>query len=181
MTARSLLCLVALLAVACGDDGDDGDDTKFGDADDVLAYRSALYPITVEVSAVEAEIRSVLDDSLVAVDADLAPLYRQLRPRLQAVRDSLEVIRPPRKLRQLHAQIVDMVQLRIDAFGLVIQGFDTGDIALYDTAVEQIRQANELTGLINERLREVDDALLEHDDGRLLAGVTCPTQRLAPA
>lgn len=178
MTARSLLCLVALLAVACGDDGDD---TKFGDADDVLAYRTALYPITLEVSAVEAEVRSVLDDSLVAVDADLAPLYRQLRPRLQAVRDSLDVIRPPRQLRQLHAQIVDMVQLRIDAFGLVIQGFDTGDISLYDTAVEQIRQANELTVLINERLREVDDALLEHDDGRLLAGAACPTQRLAPA
>lgn len=163
-----LLACLAISCVACG--RDDDKDTRFGDADDVLAYRQALEPIIVEVSAIENEVtaRAVNSDS-VAIDADIAPVYEELRPRLLAVRDSLSTIQPPRQLRQLHDDILHMVQLRLDAYQRVIDGFSTGDIAQYDIAVENLRLANEAILAINEQLHAIDDALTDHDTVLALA------------
>ncbi len=51
---------LCLLLVGCGDD----DDTRFGDADDVRAYRTAINPLIDEVA-------EVVDDEGVSIDSRL--------------------------------------------------------------------------------------------------------------
>ena len=164
--SAALFAASLLLLVGCGND----DSTVFGHVDDVRAYRSALNPLVVEVSTIENEVteRAVGTDS-VAVDSRIVPVYQELRPRLEAVQQSLEAIRPPRKLRTLHASITELVQLRLDAYQLAIDGFTAGDVSLYDDAVARLAQANGLIPDINLDLCEVDVALDDRDDCRLLA------------
>lgn len=161
-----LVVLTLWLLAGCAHDGD----TKFGAAQDVRAYRTALNPLVDEVSAIEREVSArAVDADSVAIDSRIVPVYVELRPRLVAVQQRLSEIRPPRKLRDLHAKIGALIQLRLDAYQITIDGFTAGDVALYDDAVERLAQANALILVINADLCEVDVALDDRDDCRLLA------------
>jgi hypothetical protein len=128
--SRLVCCVVTSLwlLVGCGKD----DDTKFCDTDDVRAYRTALNPLIEAVSAIEREVgeRAIGVDS-VAIDSRIAPVYLELQPRLLAVQQALVGLRPPRKLADMHDDIKMLVQLRLDAYQLVIDGFAAGDISVY--------------------------------------------------
>ncbi|MDA0334438.1 MAG: hypothetical protein O2782_04665 [bacterium] len=177
---RLVCCVVTSLGllVGCGKDAD----TKFGATDDVRAYRSALNPLIEEVSAIEREVgeRAVGADS-VAIDSRIVPVYLELQPRLLAVQQTLAEIRPPRKLANMHDDINMLVQLRLDAYQIVIDGFAAGDISVYAEAVGRLAQANALILDINGQLCEVDVELDDRDDCRLLAVHTSSTPSGADA
>ncbi len=155
-----------LLLAGCGDDDDV---TKFGDVDDVRAYRTALNPLIDEASAIESEVAEVVDPDGVSIDSRLNAVFLELRPRLIAVHEGLEHLRPPRKLQGLHDEIMQMVQLRLDGFQILIDGFAAADTSVYPTAIERRQQADELIAGINEQLCEIDIVLGDRDDCRLLA------------
>lgn len=167
---RRVACLGAaglwLLLAGCGDGHDD---TIFGDADDVRAYRAALNPLIDEASAIESEVAEVVDPDGVSIDSRLNAVFVELRPRLIAVQVGLAQIRPPRKLQGLHDEIEQMVQLRLDGFQIVIDGYAAGDTSVYPTAIERRREADELIAAINVQLCEIDIELGDRDDCRLLA------------
>jgi hypothetical protein len=173
-------CLVrylatALLLAGCGDDGKT---TRYGDADDVRAYRTALNPLIDEASAIESEVSEVVDPDGVSIDSRLNAVFVELRPRLLAVQEGLSRLPPPRKLQALHDEITQMEQLRLEGFDLVIDGFAAGDISLYPTAVERRQQADELIPAINVQLCEIDIVLGDRDDCSLLAQRSKVTYRV---
>lgn len=150
--------------------GDDGQDTPFGQADAVRDYRAALNPIIDEVSAIEQEVTArAVDSAQVAVDADLSAVYQEVRPRLSAALADFDRLEPPRRLAELHADIRQLLSLRLEAYQLVMDGYAAGDTSVYPTASAKLRQANALIPDINARLCEVDVALGDRDDCRLMA------------
>jgi hypothetical protein len=152
---------LCLLLVGCGDD----DDTRFGDADDVRAYRTAINPLIDEVA-------EVVDDEGVSIDSRLNAVFVELLPRLLVLKENLAQLRAPQKLQALQDTITQMVQLSLEGSEIVIDGFAAGDISVYPTAVERRQQADDLVPAINVQLCEVDVVLGDRDDCRLLASHT---------
>jgi hypothetical protein len=161
-----LAVTLALLAAGCG--GDD-DKTPFGSKDDVRDYRRLINPIVDEMSAIELEVLVVVDDEGISIDSRLNAVFIDVLPRLQRLRERLDQVRPPRKLQMLHEEITQMVQLRLDGAQILIDGFAAGDVSVYPTALEARQQADELIPEINDVLCEIDVALGDRDDCRLLA------------
>jgi hypothetical protein len=167
---RRVSCWVILSLCLLSACGNDDAETEFGAISDVRAYRGALNPLIDDVSAIEREVSErAIDADSVAIDSRIVPVYEELRPRLLAVQQALAEIPPPRKLRPLHADISQLVQLRLDAYQIVIDGFTAGDVSVYTDAVERLAQANALILDINAQLCEVDVALDDRDDCRVLA------------
>ena len=130
------------MLVACGD-GDRR--TRFGPVDDVGSYREALNPIIESVSDIEADVQeTAVGASGTATAANLAAAYERVLPDLEATRQTFERIRPPRRLSHLHRLIGDLIELRINAYALVVRGFSAGNETLYDEAEQMLAAANDL-------------------------------------
>ena len=154
----------SLLGTGCGDTGD-GDRA----AAELRVYRVALEPVIVEVSAVETEVAErAVGSSGAATAANLDAVYREVRPRLLEALVELDRLRPPGQLADVHEGVRRLIILRLDAYGLVVSGYASGDESLYPEAEERLRQANALIPEINLRLCEVDVALGDRDDCRLV-------------
>ena len=157
---------LALFATGCGGDGDK---TPFGSKEDVRDYREAVNPIVDEMSAIELEVLAVVDDDGVSIDSRLNAVFVDVLPRLQLLRETLAQLRPPRKLKMLHEEITRMVKLRLGGAQILTDGFAAGDVSVYPSALDARQQADELIPAINEVLCEIDVALGDRDDCRLLA------------
>mgnify|MGYP006409867781 FL=1 len=167
---HALTLLVALLAMwsvsGCGDD----DDVRFGDPDVVRDYRAALNPIIDEVSAIEVQVQErAVGSSNVATAANLNAVYADVRPQLLEVLVECDRLTPPRKLSNLHSDIRALMILRLDAYRIVMEGYAAADASVYAIAEGQLQQANELILDINLGLCEIDVALGDLDNCRLLA------------
>tara|TARA_Y100000758_G_scaffold286153_1_gene236760 strand:+ start:776 stop:1321 length:546 start_codon:yes stop_codon:yes gene_type:complete len=166
--SRLLLSItVSLFLASCGDD----DSNRFGNTDDLRHYRDALNPIIDHVSAIEAQVQQqAVGSSNVATAANLNAVYLEVRPQLLETLVDFDRLVPPKNLRTLHHDIRTLIILRLDAYRIVMEGFAVGDSTVYATAETQLRQANELIVEINIELCEIDVALGDLEDCRLLAG-----------
>ena len=160
----SALLGAAMVCGGCGDDGDDAERTL-----ELRAYRTALEPVIVEVSAIEAEVAErAVGSSGVATAANLDAVYREVRPRLLEALVTLDRLESPAQLTDVHEAVRRLIVLRLDAYGLVMQGYAAGDDSVYAEAEEKLRQANALIPDINARLCDVDVALGDRDNCRIL-------------
>lgn len=159
-------CLLALTLGGCGND----DETRFGPVNELRNYRSVINPIVDKVSAIEAEVTErAVGTSGAATAENLNTVYREVRPYLLEALVALDRIKPPAELRFLHADIRQLIVLRIDAYALVIEGVTTGNEDLYCLAEEKLFHANKLIPDLNDSLCQVDIALGDAEDCRLLA------------
>jgi len=157
----------ALVAAALG--GGCGDTDDGVDRVELRAYRTALEAVIVEVSAVEAEVTErAVGSSNVATAANLEAVYREVRPRLLEALLVADRIEPPGHLADVHAAVRRLIVLRLDAYALVMEGYAAGDESLYQVAEEKLAAANALIPEINLRLCEIDVALGDRDDCRIL-------------
>jgi len=153
-----------LVSTGCGDDGDDADRTL-----ELRTYRTALEPVIVEVSAIEALVAErAVGSSGVATAANLDAIYREVRPRLLEALVTLDRLPSPAQLADVHEAVRRLIVLRLDAYGLVMEGYAAGDDSVYGEAEEKLRQANALIPDINGRLCEVDVALGDRDSCRIV-------------
>ena len=167
---KCLLAVALLSGLICGCGNGDGDATRFGPVDELRAYRRALDPIALEVSAIEAEVQErAVGSRNVATAANLDAVYRDVRPRLLEALVELDRLEPPKRLRDLQGDIRQLVILRLDAYALVMAGYAEGDEGKYGLAEEKLRQANELILAVNLQLHEVDVALGDAEGSRLVA------------
>ena len=156
------------LVAAVGRDKDKK--TQYGLLYELREYRTLINPIIDEVSAIEREVRDRAVDKLDSALAEkLDEVYREVRPELLEVLVELDRIEPPPGLYSLHTDIRRLILLRLDAYAFVIEGVATGNEVFYEAAEQKLRAANELIPHVNERLCEVDIALGDLEDCRLVA------------
>jgi len=159
--AASAALLLAL--TGCGGDGDEAG------AEQLRAYRVALEPVVAEVTAVEAEVvERAVGSTGVATAANLDAVYRDVRPRLLEALVELDRIAPPGRVADVHEAVRRLIVLRLDAYARVMTGYASGDESLYAGAEDLLRRANALIPEINARLCEVDVALGDRDNCRLV-------------
>ena len=115
-----------LLLVAVAGCGDDAPQTEFGSLKSVERYRDELEAIIVEVNAIEQEVwERAVGSTGRATGQNLAPVYRELKPRLVALIVDLDEIAVPPKLTEMHGEMRSALGLRLEAFDLVITGWAT--------------------------------------------------------
>jgi hypothetical protein len=153
--------------------GDDDEGVRFGDPLVVRDYRDALNPIIDEVSAIEAQVQQrAVGSSNVATAANLNAVYTDVRPQLLEVLVEFDRLTPPRRLLDLHRDIRSLMILRLDAYRIVMEGYAAADSSVYAIAEGVLQQANELILDINLGLCEIDVALSDLENCRLLAVAT---------
>ena len=157
---RGVFCLwVLALVVGCGD-GDGDDETPFGDVEQVRAYRAALEPIIVEVSAVEAQVAAeAVGSAGTATAENLAVAYQRVLGRLTRALVGFDKLAPPPKLAPLHRDVERLILLRLEAYTTLLEGWSEGDESLYAVAENRLAAANGLIVGLNEQLMRVDAAL----------------------
>ena len=168
--SKALAALAALsLVIGCGNE-DDGE-TSFGDAADLRAYRNAINPIIDEVSAIENEVaqRAYNSSGTLATNENLNAVFQDARPRLLEALVDLDRIEPPSSLRSLHDDIRMMIVLRLDAYALVMDGYNADDDSKYPEAEQKLADANALIPDLNSTLCDIDQALGATQDCRLVA------------
>ena len=166
-----------LLLLAVAGCSDDAPQTEFGSLKTVERYRDELEAIIVEANAIEQEVwERAVGSTGRATGQNLAPVYRELKPRLVALIVDVEEIAVPPKLTELHGEMRSALGLRLEAFDLVITGWATEQQQSYDEAQplyvdaeKKIAEANALLAAVGEVLLEVDIALAEAE-GRTLVG-----------
>ena len=166
----ALAALVALLLSGCGDSDEDGEETPFGSLAEVRTYRDQINPLITQVSAMEATVQETAVGTANAATAEnLNSVYVEVRPQLLEVLADFDRIEPPAALVSLHDEIRQLIVLRLDAYGLVMEGFSTQDATLYPIAEEKLAAANALIPAINLQLCDIDVALDDREDCRLVA------------
>ena len=171
--STGVLGLLLFVMVGCADDKEL--QTKFGSAKSVREYRKLVKDVIVEANAIEREARDrAVGSTGQASGENLSPVYRQLRPRLVVLIAKMESIESPKKLADMHADVLAALGLRLAAYDLVIEGWQIEHQQTFEDAqplyIDAAKKLNEGTGIllqVNEVLLEVDIALAEAE-GRTL-------------
>jgi len=143
--------------------------TSYGSAEEVRAYREQINQVIDEVNAVEQEVQETAVGSTGrATGENLAAAYERVLPRLQAVLETLDQIRPPPRLARLHRDIRRLVLLRLEAYNTVIEGWNVEQARsfaaaepIYEQAEVKLKEANILIAQINEEIGKMEAALAE--------------------
>ena len=167
---RPVLASLALLVISASGCADNDSGTRFGPADQVRDYRSRLNPIIDDVGALENEVTDrAVSTSNRATPSNLDTVYRDIRPQLLEALVELDRIEPPTKLRHVHDSIRQLILLRLDAYAEVTAAVAGGSEGPLPEAEEKLRLANDMIRELNETLCEIDIALGDLEDCRLLA------------
>jgi len=161
-------CLLAG-SMGCGEGGGAAQ-TPYGPADQVRSYRLQTNPLIDWVNSLEQEVqRRAVGASGQATAENLAAVYAYAHPLLQAARDSFDRLAPPPALEPLHRNMRQVMDLRLQAYGVVLEGWalqrEQGENpqsdSLYQRAEALLAQANDLVVAVNQELQAVDLALGE--------------------
>ena len=173
--STGVLGLLLFVMVGCADDKEL--QTEFGSAKSVREYRQLVEDVIVEANAIEREARDrAVASTGQASGENLSPVYRQLRPRVVALIAKMESIESPKKLSDMHADVLAALGLRLAAYDLVIEGWQIEHQQTFEDAqplyIDAAKKLNEGTGIllqVNEVLLEVDIALAEAEGRTLLS------------
>ena len=157
-------CAALLLLLALCSCGEDRAETPYGDAERVAAYRAEIAPLIAEINDIEQALRAMAVGSTDrATGANLAAACQVLDARLVAVLDRLDSVSPPRKLKQMHADMRTAVELRQRACVHIAAGWQIEQDQSFEVAESFYLEAEALLAEANVRLLAVDRVLGEID------------------
>ena len=139
--------------------------TPFGAIEEVEKYMQAIDPYIRQVSDIQSKMYEVVGTSNVATGQNLAQFIvdTEAIEGLQTSIESFNGIVPPALLAPLHRDIEKMLVLRLEGFKLTLQGREAeatkspGD--QYTQATGKLEEANAITIGLNDRLKEVNQAV----------------------
>ena len=165
-----LVCAWFLVGLGgCGED-EGTSQTPYGSADEVRAYRLQANPLIDWVNSLEQEVqRRAVGASGQATAENLAAVYQYAQPLLRDASESFDRIIPPPRLEELHRDMRQVMNLRLEAYAAVLEGWtlqqaqgqNAQSDTLYQQAEAQLAQANALIAAVNQQLKEVGLALGE--------------------
>ena len=166
MNKSTIFVLVSICFLGCGKK----DNTPFGDADTVMIYRETLNPIIAEISAIDVTLRErAVGSADQATGKNFAKVCLELDDQLAAISVHLNRIAPPSKLRQLHNNIRQAVELRREACRKMAEGWNIEESdsfskadPLYEEAEGMLDEANQLLVSANIILINVDEELSKY-------------------
>lgn len=157
-------CAALLLFLSLCSCGEDRADTPYGDAERVAAYRAEIAPLIAEINEVEQALRAMAVGSASrATGENLAAACQALDGRLAAVLGQLNTVVPPRKLKQMHADMRAAVELRQRACAHIVSGWQVEQEQSFEAAEPFYVEAETLLAEANIRLLAVDQVLGEID------------------
>ena len=157
-------CAALLLLLALCSCGDERAETPYGDAERVAAYRAEIAPLIAEINDVEQALRALAVGSTGrATGENLAAACQALDGRLEAVLGRLDSVAPPRKLKQMHADMRTAVELRLRACARIAAGWQIEQEQSFGAAQPFYLEAEALLAEANARLLAVDQVLGDID------------------
>jgi hypothetical protein len=164
-------CLVlSLLVLSCGKDEQAQDSaasvqTNYGTVKNVTEYLGAINPHIRMVGQIQQQVDQQVGTSGQATGMNLSQVMVQARPQLEEVKAQLIVMTPPPKLTSLHKDILTMIDLRLEAYSVTIDGWEQektgGGIELYEAAQGKLDQANKLILSLNQQMQQINQTLLQ--------------------
>lgn len=168
-------CAALLLLLALCSCGEERADTPYGDAERVAAYRAEIEPLVAEINDVEQALRALAVGSTGrSTGENLAAACQALDGRLVTVLDRLDSVSPPRKLKQMHADMRIAVELRQRACAHLAAGWQVEQEQSFEAAAPLYLEAEALLAEANVRLLAVN-RVLEEIDVALGQHATSPT------
>ncbi|MBT3342919.1 MAG: hypothetical protein HN712_00035 [Gemmatimonadetes bacterium] len=172
-------CALALLLTACGQSTPEQETdqqateaaaTDFGSAADVQAYLQNIGPHVQRISELQALYETALatgaDDSVDrrGTGRNLATKAADAKPQLQELLVTFDTIEPPPLLAPFHRDVRKLINLRLDAYGKTIKGWDAelagGEHeAIYGEVEKTLAEANQLIQALNEQMVQITTSL----------------------
>ena len=137
--------------------------TSYGAKAEIEAYLNRINPHVQEVGRIQLLVDKNIGSSGRATGSNLAPVMKSVKPKLEAILDTLSGVNPPPLLSSFHAKFKNLVTLRIVAYDTTIRGYElekeTGDLLLYEEAEANLDEANKLIVLLNEEMGKIMESL----------------------
>ena len=167
----SLLVVLSLVAVSCGKKPEDkppsATSTPYGSPQEIAAYLQVIDPLVMQLNNAHQELYKQVGTSGRATGANLAEAMQQGRPQLQQALAQLEKISPPSLLAPFHEKLKKLVQLRLDAYGQTIDGWQLEQAKdpqfkhHYDQGEQQLAEAQSLGSQLGEERQQIQQALIQ--------------------
>ena len=139
--------------------------TPYGNAQDVTNYLTAINPHVRGVSQIQQQVDQNVGTTGQATGKNLAAAMQEVYPALEEHQNALSAIKAPAELGSLHADILHLVKLRLEAYSTTIKGWQqeeqNGDLSLYPQAQERLNEANTLIVELNRQMQTINTALLQ--------------------
>ena len=168
--ALLFLCFGAFFLFACGSDEPQHKSppsiaTPFGEAQEVTDYLTEINPHVRGVSEIQQQIDQRVGSAGQATGQNLAAVMQELQPELEKHQEALKNLNAPPQLAGMHADILHLVSLRLEAYSTTVKGWETeqetGDLSLYTKAQDHLNEANTLIVALNQQMQKVNSALLQ--------------------
>ena len=170
---RLVLMGMALFAISCGQqqqepptpEAPESPTTAFGTLAEVDEYLQAIDPYVRGVSQVQRDLYGAVGSSGSATGQNLAEQINASGAiaKLNQHIEGFSQLQPPALLAPLHTKIEKLMVLRVKAYQLTQEGWESERSNLtsdkYQQAEAQLREANELSAELNTNLQEVVQTL----------------------
>lgn len=137
--------------------------TSYGTKAEIETYLNRINPHVQEVGRIQLLVDKNIGSTGKATGSNLAPVMKNLKPKLEAILDTLSGLNPPPLLSSFHGNFEKLVNLRIAAYDTTIRGYEiekeTGDLSIYEQAEDQLDEANKLIVLLNGEMGKIMESL----------------------
>ena len=151
--------------------------TPFGSVETVKAYLTQINPFIGKVGQLHAVVLQQMGSAGRATSKNLATAMEGVRPQLQKALDDFRQIEPPPDLRAFHDDIKKLMETRLKAYDLTIEGWqreqkaeDTA--AWFEEAEGKLQEAEDLILQLNAEMQKINLALEQ--------AIKLPTQVASP-
>jgi hypothetical protein len=150
--------------------------TPFGSVEAVQTYLTQIDPFIGKVGQLHAAVVQQIGSAGRATSKNLATAMKEVRPQLQKALDDFRQIDPPPDLRAFHDDIKKLMETRLKAYDLTIDGWKreqkTEDTAWFEEAEGKLQEADDLILQLNSEMQKINLALQQV--------VKLPTQVASP-
>lgn len=137
--------------------------TPFGSVEAVKTYLTQINPFIGKVSQLHAVVDQQMGSAGRATSKNLAAAMEGIRPQLQKTLDDFRQIEPPPDLRSFHDDIKKLMEIRLKAYDLTIEGWEreqkNEDTAWFEAAEGELEEANDLILQLNTEMQKINLAM----------------------